>query len=63
MKCSCLRSYSLQSVGDCGETLKLNPPCCTQRSEVPGLPDQWEGLGLEVLIFFGGCYNQVGLQI
>lgn len=36
MKCSCLRSYSLQSVGDCGETLKLNPPCCTQRSEVWG---------------------------
>lgn len=36
MKSSCLRSYSLQSIGDCGETLELNPPCCTQRSEVLG---------------------------
>lgn len=36
MKYSCLRSYSLQSVGDCGETLELNLPCCTQRSEVWG---------------------------
>lgn len=63
MKSSCPRSHSLQRVGDCGETLKLNPPCCTQRSRglrlpqmVPGLPDQQEGLGLEVMIFFGGCF-------
>lgn len=36
MKSSCLRSYSLRSVGGCGEALELNPPGCTQGSEIWG---------------------------